>query len=132
MIRIWHPYNVWECVPGGMYESVPPSGMSSDDCLLAYAEFLSNRTRFRRALHRVVNEWPISCEHFLTNSSMNRIAWLGQASLCIETRIPCVFRSGFKRLSDLDQRLADSVAADTLHSWMSDNGATQPCLTYTD
>ena len=50
-------------------------------------------------MERVVKEWPVSCEHFLTKHGMNRIAWLGQASMCIETGIPRFFRGGFNLMT---------------------------------
>lgn len=39
-------------------------------------------------MNRVISEWPFSTEHNLTNETMNRVAWLGQASTCIYCGAP--------------------------------------------
>lgn len=35
-----------------------------------------------------INKWPFSAEHNLTNESMNRVAWLGQAAACLYCKCP--------------------------------------------
>lgn len=127
MRRIYHPWHRWECVDAGLFATVGPGGLSADECLDAYAEFLRDAVRFDVALGRVVREWPISCEQFLTNEKSNRIAWLGQASMCIDTGIPSVFRGGFKRLAAREQARANAQAGECMRGWLvkqsSDNGA---------
>jgi hypothetical protein len=53
---------------------------------------------------------------------MNRIAWLGQAAMCIETRVPAGFRGGFNRLSESEQKEANEVALSALNMWLTDRG----------
>lgn len=118
MMRIFHHYELWECVPAGMYETKPPAGMSPDEAKAAYATFLRDASRFTSALDRVLEEWPVSCEQFLSNESMNRIAWLGQASMCMATGVPSRFRGGFMLLSERDRREANSRAGDALSRWL--------------
>jgi hypothetical protein len=115
MKQIYHPWHKWECFRGGLYETA--CNLETDVAKDAYAEFLSDDDRFMAAIRRVFVEWPVSCEHFLTNESINRIAWLGQASMCIETGVPSIFRGGFKRLSVDGQRRANSVAEECLREW---------------
>ena len=108
MKQIYHPYWNWECFKSGFFNTT--SDLEKEDAKLKYCEFLSDLVRFEKALIRVLNEWPISCEQFLSNPNMNRIAWLGQASMCIETGIPSIYRGGFKLLSDQKQKEADLMA----------------------
>lgn len=115
MRRIYHHWETWECVQAGMYSE---SSLDFDAATAAYAAFLSDIPRFQRAMQRVIAEWPISCEQFLTNDSINRIAWLGQSAMCIETGIPRCFRAGFKLLSRHQQDSANQAAADTLRLWI--------------
>ena len=117
MKRIYHPWHKWECFKAGFYDTT--CALSTDDAKRAYAEFLADIPRFTAAMQRVVEEWPISCEHFLTNQDINRIAWLGQSSMCIETGIPARFRGGFKLLSSDQQREANAAAAIALESWLT-------------
>jgi hypothetical protein len=94
---------------------------------VAYAEFLRDTEAFRAALARVLAEWPKSCEHYLSNENMNRIAWLGQASACIARALPAQFRSGFNLLSEAEQHEANETALGALNLWLESRG--EPTLT---
>lgn len=120
--RIFHTFDKWECAKAGFYESKPPKGMSAEQCKEAYRDLLADDDAFRAALERVITEWKHSCEHYLTNAAMNRIAWLGQASLCIALGIPSEFRSGFTLLTEEQQRNAHQIALEALNKWMVANG----------
>jgi len=117
MRRIYHHYEKWECYPAGFYETTAPDGMNAEQAQQAYAEFLGDLDRFESALQRVLAEWTHSCDQFLSNEHINRIAWLGQAAMCIETRVPSVFRGGFKLLTLQKQRLANAMAQKYLDIW---------------
>ena len=119
--RIFHTFDKWECFKAGFYANSHPK-LSKDECEEAYRDFLSNEKRFRKALNGVITEWKNSCEHYLTNASMNRIAWLGQASLCYATGIPSTFRAGFHLLSDEQQNTANEIALEYLNIWLQSNG----------
>lgn len=106
MKRIYHTWEKWECYPAGFYETLPPNGMTPAEATALYAEFLRDSERFNAALWRVITEWPKSSEHYLSNEKMNRIAWLGQAAMCIETRVPSAYRGGFNRLTSAEQEQA--------------------------
>ena len=120
--RIFHTFDKWECAKAGFYESKPPKGMSAEQCKEAYRDLLADDDAFRKALDRVITEWKNSCEHYLTNAAMNRIAWLGQASLCIALGIPSEFRSGFTLLTEEQQSNANQIALEALNKWMVANG----------
>lgn len=116
-MRIWHHIDKWESVGAGLYSESAPAGMNAIQAKQAYADFLGNSARFKRALERVLREWPIACEQFLSNGSINRIAWLGQAAMCIDSGIPCKFRSGFALLTCEQQRNANGLASEILDKW---------------
>lgn len=88
----------------------------------AYTEFLRDIPRFERGLYRVLTEWRFSCEHYLSNETMNRIAWLGQAAMCIETRVPSGYRGGFNKLTPEEQQLANEAALAALNLWLIERG----------
>lgn len=127
MDRIYHTWDQWECYPAGFYETRPPKGMTIDETKQAYADFLSDTHRFSAALLRVITEWVNSCEHYLSNERMNRIAWLGQASMCIETGISKFFCGGYFLLSQEQQKIADETALIYLNKWLVARG--EPALT---
>lgn len=118
--RFFHTYDEWECFKAGFYET-KFEGKTEDECKNEYAQFLSNDLRFRSALEKVITEWKNSCEHYLTNSAMNRIAWLGQASMCYETGIPSKYSAGFYLLSKEDQDRANRTALEYLNKWLESN-----------
>lgn len=119
--RIFHTFEKWECNKAGFYAS-NFEGKTSEECQQAYRDFLSNLDGFRHAALAVISEWKYSCEHYLTNFAMNRIAWIGQAAMCYETGVPSKYCSGFNLLTDDQQHEANLVALDVLNKWLSDNG----------
>lgn len=123
MKRIYHTWDKWECYPAGFYENKPhDKSLSDDDCMRMYAEFLADEERFKAAMQRVITEWKHSCEHYLTNEKMNRIAWMGQAAMCIETGIPSRYCGGFNQLTEEQQAKANELAAEYISKWMEANG----------
>lgn len=127
--RIFHTYESWECYKAGFYATTK-DGMSKKECEQAYREFLSDPGRFSASLECVVVEWKHSCEHYLTNAAMNRIAWLGQAGACYAMGIPAQFRSGFYLLTEDQQKAANEVALRYLNKWLEANG--RPPVTMTE
>jgi ParB-like chromosome segregation protein Spo0J len=119
--RIFHPYHKWECHKAGFYKQ-SVNGMTKFECEEAYQKFLRNIPVFSEALEHVITEWKHSCEHYLTNVSMNRIAWLGQAAACYKLDIPSIYRGGFFLLSEDQQKAANECALTYLNKWLERNG----------
>jgi hypothetical protein len=115
--RIFHTFDKWECHKAGFYSS-KKEGMTAEQCEQAYADYLSDEDRFREGLNGVINDWVNSCEHYLTNKAMNRIAWIGQAAMCYSTGIPSKFCSGFNLLTADQQDKANTIALEALNFWM--------------
>ena len=125
--RIFHTYTKWECYKAGFYATTKP-GMTRVQCENAYGVFLSDLNRFEDALGHVITEWKHSCEHYLTNKAMNRIAWLGQASMCYATGIPAVYRGGFYLLIEDQQQQANELALVYLNKWLVANSRPEVTL----
>lgn len=125
--RIFHTFENWECYKAGFYSTTPPNGMTKTQCHQVYAEILRDTEKFELALQRVISEWSKSCEHYLTNRAMNRIAWLGQASLCIASGISSEFRSGWQLLTEMEQHAANLTALKYLNKWLESKG--RPAIT---
>jgi hypothetical protein len=98
-----------------MFDGKTP--LSPDEAKSAYSTFLMDLPRFEAALIRVVTEWPKSCEQFLTNASLNRIAWLGQAAMCMDTGVPCIYRAGFSAMTAACRDAANDLAEKYLAQW---------------
>jgi hypothetical protein len=116
MRRVYYPWWEWECYKAGFYATT--ADVDPDRAKAMYAEFLADIPRFMAAMQRVVSEWPHSCEQFLLNENINRVAWLGQSSMCIDTGIPSCFRAGFKLLTNEQRSRANAAAQRTLDQWL--------------
>lgn len=127
MKRIYYTWEKWECYPAGFYNDDPPRDMTAQEATEAYMYFLRDIPRFEKALQRVLDEWPRSTEHYLSNESMNRIAWLGQAAMCIDAGVPACFRGGFNLLTKEEQAAANESALKYLNKWLESRG--EPTLT---
>jgi ParB-like chromosome segregation protein Spo0J len=115
--RIYHTFDKWECHKAGFYKS-KIDGMTKEQAEKSYADFLANSESFRTGLDGVLNDWIHSCEHYLSNKSMNRIAWLGQAAMCYSTGVPSIYCSGFNLLNEQQQNEANEIALEYLNKWM--------------
>ncbi len=120
--RVLHTWDKWECYRHGFYAERPPNGMTQEHGEEAYRDFLSDLTKFEAALSVVVTQWKCSCEHYLTNDRMNRIAWLGQASVAQALGIPSCCRGGFSMLKPEQKNAADDLALKYLNKWLVANG----------
>ena len=128
MKRIYHTWDKWECYPAGFYENQSNNANETKESAEAkYAAFLKDPAKFGSALARVITEWVKSCEHYLSNDKMNRIAWLGQASACIALGLPSCYRGGYHLLSEQEQKAADALALEYLNKWLVAHG--EPALT---
>jgi ParB-like chromosome segregation protein Spo0J len=119
--RVYHTWDKWECYQAGFYAE-RPKDMTQEQGEEAYREFLSSLESFGAALDGVTREWKHSCEHYLTNDRMNRIAWLGQASVAYAKGIPSCCRGGYHRLTDEQKREADDLALTYLNKWLLASG----------
>ena len=119
--RMFHTFDKWECHAAGFYATTK-DGMSKAECELAMRDLLADLPRFKRALNAVITTWRHSCEHYLTNGAMNRVAWLGQAATCCELGIPAAYRGGFYLLTQEQQEAANKAALQALNKWLKSNG----------
>lgn len=125
--RVFHTYDKWECHKAGFYNT-KIEGMTKEDCESVYYDILTNMDRFGKALDGVVSNWKYSCEHYLTNKSMNRIAWLGQAAVCYDSGVPSTFRGGWDLLNTEQQEEANKKALVHLNKWLVGNDMVEVTL----
>jgi ParB-like chromosome segregation protein Spo0J len=119
--RVYHTWEKWECYRAGFYAE-RMADMTAEEGEEKYREFLSDLGRFAAALEVVISEWKFSCEHYLTNDRMNRIAWLGQAAVAQAMGIPSFCRGGYHRLAEEQRNAADMLALEYLNKWLVANG----------
>lgn len=114
MERVWHNFNKWEELP--MWREVTASERES--FLSAAIKFTGNHVAYGLAMRRVIFEWPISCEHNLTDTAQNRKAWLGHAACCLAINSPeYVTRHAWGFLSMQQQDAANQQAHNAILLW---------------
>lgn len=118
--RIFHTYDKWECYKAGFYAN-SVDGKKSEQLEKEYAEFLKNSEIFEKTLEKVIHEWKYSCEHYLSNRAMNRIAWLGQAAACYAKGLPSKYCGGFNLLTEDEKIKANKIALKYLNKWLVNN-----------
>lgn len=118
--RIFHTYDKWECHKAGFYENTKKD-WTHEECENEYIRILTDLELFENILSKVIVEWKYSCEHYLTNRSMNRIAWLGQASVCYNSGVPSRYSGAWFKLSEKQQNEANDLAFKYLNIWLKRN-----------
>jgi len=118
--RVFHTWDKWECFPAGFYES-SLKDKSHEECQDLFIKVLSSKELFSKALDGLIHNWKNSCEHYLTNKSMNRIAWLGQAAVCYSTGVPARYSSAWFKITEDKRNEANEMALKYLNIWLSMN-----------
>lgn len=120
MKRIFHSWDKWEDYRHNFHGGV--GVYQKDNTLELYASLLKDLTKFEAALKIIISEWKYSCEHNLTNDSMNRVAYLGQASCALVYNVPSsVSMGGYNLLTNEEKSAADAMAKKYLDLWLEKN-----------
>jgi len=116
MKQVFHHYTKWEEWHAGMWRKVPKW---EEAVFLRKATALTNKTEvWGKYMLMVLERWPISCEQNLTNASINRVAWIGQAACCLWFNCPeYIVRLAWWKLSDQKQIDANKKADDAILKW---------------
>ncbi len=124
MKRIYHPWHKWECFKYNFYGNEPtPKEFKGPE---KYAEFLKDIPKFESALKQILEKWKHSLEHNLSNTEMNRVAYMGQAAMAYVYNVPHnISCSGYNLLTDLEKSEADAKAQEYITLWETENGFTE-------
>lgn len=115
--RIFHPWDKWEDYRAGFYEK--PSGKVKNDMIASVLAMFESSSLTQEYMNRVISDWPLSCEHNLTNNALNRVAYLGQGACCIYAGVPSsVTMEAWSMLSPQRQDEACKIAESVLESWI--------------
>ena len=116
MKRIYHHYEKWEDYLNGMWRKVLPE--EEQEMLNVAIEFTGDHVRYGTAMRRVINEWPVTCEHNITDNSINKKAFIGHCAVCLELGIPeYITRMAWGYLTQEQQDLANLQAENTITEW---------------
>lgn len=116
MKQIYHPYWLWEDFNNGMWrkESKLYELNTFDDIV----EFTGNHVEYGIAMMEVIERWPYTMEHNLTNSSINHRAFIGHSACSYKFDWPeYLVRKAWKHLSKEQQDLANDEAEKAFKLW---------------
>ena len=120
--QVSHPWWTWEDHKDGMYSTA----VDWQSKIPLARELLAAPERLEPAMAAVVDAWPISTEHHLTNPSENRKAWLGQAACRLDAGVPAMAtRSAWPQLTDAERATANACASRVIREWEIDRGGGQ-------
>jgi hypothetical protein len=125
--RIYHPYSLWEDYKYGFYNNC--TGAEKLKKIDKVIEMFNDKDATFRYMNMVVDEWKYSCEHNLTNNSINKIAYIGQGACCLYAEIPStVTMEAWSKLTKEVQERSDKLALMTINKWFEKNRNIQLCL----
>ena len=92
---------------------------NEEDRLLPLAvEFTGDAKLYGSWMQRVITEWPIACEHNLTDLATNRKAWVGHAATQMAINCPeYITRSAWAALNDRQRIDANKQAQYAIETW---------------
>jgi len=127
MERIYHHWEVWEDYKHGFYDNI--SGKNKELLLSKVVELFSSKELTEKYMKKVIKEWIFSCEHNLTNISMNRVAYLGQSACCLFAGCTSsIVMEGWHLVSKENRDIADSIAKNIINDWEKKQKTRQLCL----
>ena len=127
MKRIYHPYWLWEDYKAGFYENC--SGELKKQLIIKGIEMFNSEYLTRQNMFFVIENWKYSCEHNLTNESLNKIAYIGQSACCVYAKIPSTVTMEIWNLLDKDvQERSNKIAIEAINKWNENNKIIQLCL----
>jgi hypothetical protein len=96
-----HPFNVWETYLDGMYKTyseIENYEFHYDNSLY----LLSNQDLFFKKGIEMIENYVLSCETFLQNNNINKIAFIGQATCCFAFKSPEIVVKDVWKILDIE------------------------------
>lgn len=116
MKRIYHPYWDWEDYKAGMWRNI--SKEEETKYLSKAIEFTGNAELYGQWMLKVIELWPIACEHNLSATGINRQAWIGHSACCLAINCPeQVTRLAWHNLTQKQQDEANAKADYAIKLW---------------
>lgn len=114
--RIYRHYSEWEDYINGMWRKL---ASSEEDSMLKLAiYFTGNHLLYGKWMISAVDQWPITCEHNLSDLSQNRRAFIGHCAACLGIGSPeYITRMAWGYLTREQQDSANAMADIAIKRW---------------
>ena len=112
--REYLPYWKWEEVKFNMWGTTD----NKFEMLEWAIEFTGDAEKYGSWMLKVVDDWPGSCAHNLSNATQNRKAWIGHAACAYANKCPeDVTRKAWSFLTKEQQIKANAKAQAAIELW---------------
>lgn len=102
-----------------MWQNVPKD--KAERLLIEAIKFIGDHKLYGSFMLKVLDQWPISCEQNLTDDSINKRAWIGQAACFIAIECPeHITRQAWHYLTQDQQDKANNQADIAIEKWEKD------------
>ena len=120
--RIYHEWSKWEDYKNSFYNNC--SGKEREEKLSKAIEMFNSEDLTITNMLAVINNWEFSCEHNLTNASMNKIAYIGQAACSYYAQVPnTITMEAWNMLSKETQERSNDIAEEVINIWKNKQDA---------
>ncbi len=120
MKRIYKPYWEWEDYINGMWRKVDKEQETT--MLQDAINFTSNHIEYGNAMREVSKIWTSTMLNSLTNTSINRKAFIGHCAVQYKLNIPeYITRMAWKYLTNKQRILADLEAEKTIKQFIKNH-----------
>jgi|SRR3990167_5697223 len=127
MKRVYFHYSLWEDYKQGMYSGYKKE--QEEELINKAIELLTDNKEFYETMIKINKEWIYSFKMQLSNKTINRQAWLGQASCCYKYGVPeDLTRFAWRRLSEEQQIIANETADLIINRFDKNIHWSQKCL----
>lgn len=117
MEKVWQPYWLWEDI--GMYLSIEAS--AEKEMHKKARELMQDHGKWGGFMMNVLDQFPVACEHNLTDTSANLQAWIGQASCFLAIECPeYVTKQVWATLTPEQQSAANAEADKAIFKWIGE------------
>lgn len=111
--EIWHPYWVLEECKTNMWGNVKDRKTWLEKAI----KFTGDHELYGKWMLKVIEQWPMSCEHNLSKSGDKR-AWIGHAAVALAIDCPeSIVREAWGYLTPVQQDLANKKAEQAINKW---------------
>lgn len=118
--EIWHPWWAWEEMKHNMWGDVT----RRKTWLQIAIQFTGDAELYGEWMMKMVEAWPVSCEHNLSKSGDKR-PWVGHAAVAYAIGCPeDIVREAWGHLSEEQQIKANAKATEAIEYWRSKNAKT--------
>lgn len=115
--RVYIPYSEWEDFTNGMWRSLDK--YQEPEMISKAVAFTENWELYGGGMAEVIEAWPKTMLNSLTNTSVNRRAFLGHCACQYKIKVPeYLVRVAWGILTDKQRFDADAIAQQHINNWV--------------